>query len=116
MKKRIAIYCVVGLLVYVGFLTYCFFSDGVTRANYRLIKTEMTKSQIHRLLGGMFATADYTEKLPLGTRETWYGDEGTIILVFDDKGQIIWKEWDDRTHRRKFPDNLFLFGVDRVRE
>jgi hypothetical protein len=103
MKKRLAVYGLLGVLVYVSVVGYVYLSDGVTRENYLQIKREMTKSEIHGMLGGLFANRDHTEHLGMGgVRESWFGKEGTIILVFDGDDQIIWKEWDNTVHRRGF--------------
>jgi hypothetical protein len=106
MKKRLVIYCAAGLLFYAGFLTYCYFSDGVTRSNYLRIKTGLTKSEITTMLGGSFGIPDHTQKEGLVVIETWQGTEGTIFLTYDAKDQIIWKEWDDTRRKQGALDRL----------
>jgi hypothetical protein len=103
MKKRLAIYVALAALVYASVVGYAYLTDGVTRANYLQIKKDMTKDEIYAMLGGLFASPDRTEHLPMGgVREIWYGRNGMIILVFDGDNQIIWKEWDNTVHQRGF--------------
>ncbi len=98
MKVRLLVYGTLGMVLL--FYALCYFSDGVSRANYLRITRKTTKSEIHWLLGGPLATPDQTGNIGNGSvQETWRGHDGGMTLVFDEHDQIIWKEWDTRLYR-----------------
>lgn len=93
MKKRIAIYIVVPLLIlcYSGFVPYWYLKDGVSKENYDQLEIGMTKGQVRWLLGFWpDATHHWVKGRP---NEDWHGKDGTILLAFDEDNRLIWKDW-----------------------
>jgi hypothetical protein len=108
MKKRLAIYCVFGVLIYVGYLFYCYFSDGITEENLERLEIGMTKTQVHGLIG---VEPDYTVIHVVGqVHQDWIGTDGSILVAFDDKDRLIWKAWDERRRRPTAWQRLILLG------
>ena len=104
MRRRITVCGAVGVLLYLGFLGCCYFSDGVTKGNYLRIKSGMRKSEIRWLLGGLFGMPDRTAQKSATAPFSKPGAAkmGGMSLHFDEQEQIIWKEWDDALYRETF--------------
>jgi hypothetical protein len=112
MMKRI-VWGILTLLFFAGafFLGYALTREYATMDNYVQLRMDMSKSEVHRLLGGPLRWPAF-KRLPKGrARETWYGPEGTITVYFDENNRIFWTEWDNP--RRTLWDDLSLKPVIR---
>lgn len=70
------------------------FRQDARRETYLEIQRDMTKTEVRHLLGGPLATPDRTRTLVWGgTEELWMGRDGTILVVFNQKGALTYKEW-----------------------
>ena len=99
MRKRLAIYGVITvlLLVYLGFLAYFSVRDGATEATFRQLEIGMGKSEVR---GMLVSSPDERHHWVKGqVHEDWVGDDGTIMLAFDEQDQLIWKAWEERRRR-----------------
>ncbi len=93
MKKHFLVYGTAATLLvgYWGFLGYCYLSHNVTNASYADLEIGMTKRQVRSILG-VWPDKSY-HLIKCQTHEDWVGDEGTILLAFDETNRLVWKEW-----------------------
>lgn len=91
MKK--SIFLVSGfVLVYAGMGSL--FHQEARRETFQEIKLQMTKSEVRGLLGGPLAEPNESRKLFWGgVEEFWIGKDGTILVVFNQKDVLTYKEW-----------------------
>jgi hypothetical protein len=78
---------------------------GVTRANFERLQEGMTKAQVEALLNGppqhITPSGKNYSRLQNGTlligqtKEVWGGEQGAAIVVFDEQGGLLYKDWHD---------------------
>jgi hypothetical protein len=81
----------------------------INRATYDQISEGMRLEEVEALTGGppgyyartslgsfsiMVAFGSGNSMKP-GTQQSWWGDEGLILVGFDDNGTVIWKEFEE---------------------
>ena len=106
MRKRAWVYgvLVAALTLYLGFLGICSLDDRVSEANFNGLKIGMTKWEVRKKLG--FAYSYSGKVLVKGqVHVNLTGDDGTVMLAFDDEDKLIWKDWVE-DWRRQPPERL----------
>ena len=100
MNKRFAIYGLLAttLALYVGYLGLCFLDDGVSEKNFQELKVGMTKWEVRSKLG---YTHSYSGVVLVKgmVHVTLVGDDGAVMLAFNEEDRLIWKDWDERHNR-----------------
>ena len=108
-KRWVAVIGVIALVIWFGvILTVALAPRGVTGANDNRIKKDMTKREIHAILGGFFAGPYQIQEVGNGAViEWWIGYGGCAKLSYDEHGKIVWREWELYPHCTYFPENIF---------
>jgi len=116
MKKRLT-WLAAGIMVFICtfYVTRIVTRDRVTLENFLLIRMDMTKSEIHWLLGGLLRHPSKIERRPNDlVRETWSGSRAAVLLWYDRDEKLVWLQWDDSHPQITWFDRLI--GVQSVRE
>lgn len=70
------------------------FRQEARQDTYNEIQLEMAKSEVRQVLGGPLAKPDRTRQLRWGGfEEIWLGRDGAILVVYNKKGVLCYKEW-----------------------
>jgi hypothetical protein len=76
----------------------------IDRASFDRIKVGMPKREVEAILGG--PPGNYTTKTVIssprrgvlsepGNKQSWLGNEGMVLVRFDDRGAVTWKRFVD---------------------
>ena len=109
MNRRNVLISLLVILMIIFAVQYYVFHMCVSYRTYLQIKSQMTKHDIHRMLGWPLNRPVHVEEfLDNGTIEWWQGAEGEAMLHFDKNGMVIWKQWEERHTKEDFFDRIGL--------
>jgi hypothetical protein len=100
-NKRLIV--VVGCFALVVIVLACVFvavsGQDVSKNTYKQLKAGMSKTEVRATFRGQ--PFDVHANV-----ERWIGYDGCARLIYDDKGKLVWRDWQIRPYRNRFPESI----------